>query len=368
MVAVFCAFGGWALLLPVIPLAVIDDGGTDSLAGMSTGIFMAATVITQAFTPLMLRRFGYRYVLMLSGLMLGVPAIVHVFTFEPWVVLLIAVARGIGFGAVTVTESALVSSLVPPELIGRSAGTYGMVVGISQMVNFPLGLWVHQHFGVAVFWAAGILSLIGAVAAFGLPNSRSEAPTSSAGEAPANYARSMVPGFAIFAAATGFAAFSTFMAPATTSGISSVVLAVIGGTQVGARLFTGTLADRVGQPGKAMKPGLALVVAGVAVAAWLIWSQPDAIWVWSLVAASLFGLGFGAVQNEALLLMFHRLPRSHSSQASAIWNICFDGGTGVGAMLLGVVAAQYAYHGAFLVAALAALSALGITLFSKMGK
>ena len=47
LVAVFCAFGGWALLLPVIPLAIIDNGGSDGLAGLSTGVFMGATVLTQ---------------------------------------------------------------------------------------------------------------------------------------------------------------------------------------------------------------------------------------------------------------------------------------------------------------------------------
>ena len=71
LVSVFCAFGGWALLLPVIPMAVIAGGGTDSVAGLSTGVFMAATVLTQAFTPRLLRGVGYTPVMFGAGLLLG---------------------------------------------------------------------------------------------------------------------------------------------------------------------------------------------------------------------------------------------------------------------------------------------------------
>ena len=83
--------------------------------------------------------------------------------------------------------------------------------------------------------------------------------------------------------------------------------------------------------------------------------------VWLLaVGALLFGGGFGMVQNEALLSMFFRLPRSRVSEASAVWNISYDAGTGVGSFLLGIVAASLAYNGAF--GAGAAVILLGILL------
>ena len=77
MVAVAAAFGAWSILLPVVPLAVLDSGGSATLAGASTGAFMAATVITQTLTPRMLRTFGYRPVMAAAALLLGVPAFGH---------------------------------------------------------------------------------------------------------------------------------------------------------------------------------------------------------------------------------------------------------------------------------------------------
>ncbi|KAB1502533.1 MFS transporter [Corynebacterium sp. 320] len=367
LVAVFCAFGGWSLLLPVIPLAIIDNGGSDSLAGLSTAVFMASTVITQAFTPWLLRTVGFRPVLMLSGLMLGLPAAMHLLSFEPWVVLAVAIVRGVGFGAVTVTEAALISELVPPELIGRSSGVYGLAVGSSQLLAFPAGLWVHSAFGDAVFWIAVIGAVVGAVAALGLPSIKASEREKRSSEGTSTWRLLLLPGVAIGAAATGFAAFSTFMAPATSAAISGVVLSVLGGMQMGSRLVAGTLADRVGYPGKALVPALVLCAAGVGVATWMIVNGQHS-WALAILAAALFGSGFGAVQNEALLLMFHRLPRSKASVASAVWNMSFDSGTGAGALLLGVVATSFAYQGAFLASGLIIVLALGAAAFSKVGK
>ena len=109
------------MLLPVVPLAVIDAGGSDSLAGLSTGLFMVATVITQAFTPALLRRVvhaGHGGCLAALGSTGGDLCPRYV----PAVVLGVAIIRGIGFGAVTVAEAALIAELVPPRLVGRSSG------------------------------------------------------------------------------------------------------------------------------------------------------------------------------------------------------------------------------------------------------
>lgn len=76
----------------------------------------------------------------------------------------------------------------------------------------------------------------------------------------------------------------------------------------------------------------------------------------------MFGGGFGAVQNEALLSMFYRLPRSKVSEASAVWNMAFDAGTGLGSFIFGAVAAQLAYSGAFGAGALVVALGLAVTL------
>jgi predicted MFS family arabinose efflux permease len=68
-------------------------------------------------------------------------------------------------------------------------------------------------------------------------------------------------------------------------------------------------------------------------------------------AAVCFGLGFGIVQNEALLVAFRRAGPNHIGSASAAWNIGFDAGTGIGSLLLGTLATTAGYPAAFVIAA-----------------
>ncbi|WP_312800822.1 MFS transporter, partial [Corynebacterium variabile] len=145
LLSVFCAFLGWSLLLPVIPVAMLDDGYGDALAGLSTGIFMAATVITQFFVPRLLRSVGYVPVMIAAAVLLGVPSAFYLIDGGAWFVLLVSAVRGIGFGAVTVAQSALLAELVPPRQLGRATrhgGTEGHagLTGVALQQQQPGGL------------------------------------------------------------------------------------------------------------------------------------------------------------------------------------------------------------------------------------
>lgn len=382
LISVFCAFGGWSLLLPVIPLAVIQNGGSNSLAGLSTGIFMAATVCTQAFTPWAIRRLGFPPIMMFAALMLGLPALVYIADMSTVPLLAVAILRGIGFGAVTVAEAALIAELVPPRLVGNSSAALGVSVGVSQLISFPLGLWVYSTFGgTAVFTLAALYAVVGAICGLWIPAKRragrtvsSDSPslpstdaTPSASPAAAaedtqtaaTWKLAAVPGLAIGGIATGFAAFSTFLAPAAedidlaVAGlISAAGLSVLGGFQMLGRVIAGRHASNTGEAGSMAALGLACGIAGVLIAGGMIIAEPQGVvlCIVAFLSTCVFGFGFGIVQNEALLMLFERLPRSKSTQASALWNMTFDTGTGLGAVVLGVVASALAYQGAFFAA------------------
>lgn len=65
---------------------------------------------------------------------LGVPAFGHLLGTDAWVVLLFSALRGVGFGALTVSESALIAELAPVRLLGKATGMIGVFTGLGQMV------------------------------------------------------------------------------------------------------------------------------------------------------------------------------------------------------------------------------------------
>lgn len=386
LVAVLAAFGGWSLLLPVIPQAILDDGRGAGLAGAYTGVFMAATVLTQTQTPRMLRRFGYGQTMFVSGLLLGLPTFLHLFGTDAALVLGIAVIRGMGFGALTVAESALIAELVPLKFLGKASGALGVAVGVAQLTCLPLGLAIAHWTGTYqwVYVLGGVISLVGSAMALLIPKLKAAAKTSTgtktakgtAPEAAGKPATELptgdpgpaenvptwklvaVPALAMGTTAMGFGGISAFLAPAAreidlVAGaiVAGAALSVMGGAQMVFRYIAGAWADRKGKAGTLIIGALAAGVVGLVFMALVVYAGWSAWWL--LGAAAFYGAGFGMVQNEALLLMFARLPRERTAEASAYWNMAFDSGTGTGSFVLGLVAgvALQPYPAVFAVAA-----------------
>ncbi|MGN0095740.1 MAG: MFS transporter [Corynebacterium sp.] len=373
LLSVFCAFLGWSLLLPVIPVAMLDAGYGDSLAGLSTGVFMAATVGTQIFVPRLLRRWGYVPVMVSGAVLLGVPSVFYLIDGGSWLVLMVSAIRGIGFGAVTVAQSALLAELVPAHQLGRANAFFGASIGVGEIIGFTIGLPLYTHAGDLVFLVAVGCGVIGGAGALGIPALQAASVTKDAGQAPAQertrqrtqvraplWKLVLVPIVGLCTGAMGFGAFSTFTAPAVgeidasaAATLAGVTLAVIGGGQILGRTVSGWWADRVGEPGRLVVWASLLSVGGMLAMSTLIFTAPTGtvLITGALGAAAVFGLGFGAIQSETLLMMFSRMPKERVSEASAMWNIGFDSGTGTGSSVLGVAATTSGYSGAFVVGA-----------------
>ncbi|MFD8817979.1 MFS transporter, partial [Streptomyces sp. NPDC059627] len=116
----------------------------------------------------------------------------------------------------------------------------------------------------------------------------------------------------------------------------------VGGGRQGARLGFARL----------VLPGLLLSAAGVLITA--ATGDPVAV----IGGSALFGAGFGIAQNATLALMYARVPASSYGTVSALWNLAYDGGMGVGAAGFGVLAGLTGYPWAFAVTAVLMLGAL----------
>lgn len=349
------AFGGWGLLLPVVPLAVSVGGGSDAVAGASTAVFMATTVLTQLFVPRLLVRFGHRLVLAAGCILLGLPAIAFVVSVDVVPALSVSAVRGIGFGMLTVAGAALVAELAPPSQLGRATGAQGIAVALAQMVTLPVGLAVFAVSSTAVFVLGAVVPMLGLIAIAFLPPVHAAAPPRREFGDNRRAARAfVVPCLAIAAASASFGGLSSLLpiAEAGREQMIGIALAVISGSMLVGRYGSGAIADRFGI-GRSLAPALLLVFGGVALFAFAVAdSNPSVVF---FTAAALFGIGYGATQNDSLVMTFRAAGPERFSQASAAWNIGFDAGTGAGAMSLGVIVGTVGYASGFAMASVVAL-------------
>jgi MFS family permease len=158
----------------------------------------------------------------------------------------------------------------------------------------------------------------------------------------------------VFAAVTVAAGISVTFLPLGSDNHLAVAVALLiqAITAPGARWLAGRLGDRVG-PTKLLAPAILLATLG---AASLIFIGSAAA---IIVGAAFFGIGFGAAQNVTLAIMYDRSPKSRYGQVSALWNLAYDGGWGIGAILFGFVVTGTGYPLAFaLTATIVALAIL----------
>jgi predicted MFS family arabinose efflux permease len=359
LVLVFvCAFGSstsFYLLLSVVPLYATAVGASGIGAGLATAALMFATVGAELVTPRLLARFGYRLTLAAGLLLLGAPALALPGADNLAAILAVSVVRGLGFAITVVVGSALVASLVPDQRRGEGLGLYGIVVGVPSVVALPLGVWLAGHAGFPpVFVVGAAASLAGLAVVAGLPGrqARAERPVGilTGLRTPALLRPSIV--FAGTTMAAGIVVtFLPLAVPPASGNLAALALLAHAAAATLTRWWAGRYGDRHGAR-VLLVPGVVAAAAGILALFWI--SSPAAV----LGGMVLFGAGFGVAQNVTLTLMFDRVPPSGYGTVSAMWNLAYDAGLGLGAAGFGVVAAQTGYAVAFALTAAVMLLAL----------
>jgi predicted MFS family arabinose efflux permease len=355
LAASFGSLTGFYLLVSVVPLYVATGGAGETGAGLSTGALMLATVVMELAVPALLRRWGYRVGMAMGLVLLGAPSAAMVISPALPLVLAACLARGAGLGIVVVAGPALVAELVTDGRRGEALGVYGVAVGVPAVVGLPLGLWLSEHVGFgAVFAVGAAVSLATLVPVTGLPSSGEPVEQHTRvlrGLRDGGLARPVAIFAAITLAAGILLTFLPIAVPTGSRGTAALALLVQASTMPLARWLAGRYGDRNGSS-RLLLPAVFSAAIGITGLVWL--HNPYAL----VAGAALFGIGFGAAQNATLTLMFRRASDSERGRVSALWNLAYDGGMGVGAVSFGLAVALVGYPTGFALTAAVLFAAL----------
>lgn len=395
LVASVLGVGGYAMLLPVVPLWAARGGSGTFGAGASTGVFMLVTVLTQLVVPWLLRRVGHGWVQGAGLVLVGAPAPAFVLSDALAPVLALCAARGVGFGLLTVVGSALVAELTPPAEHGRASALQGMAVGLPQLALLPVGVGIVDRFGFAPVFVAGAIPVLAALLVLLYPPPPPPPLIRvRAAPSPVRVVRPMAgrhdhraasrrgalgPVLAMVTCAIAQGGLITFL-PLSVGGSGALAPVALFGTAGGAllgRLVAGELVDRRGLGGRLLAPGVLIALVGMlaqvlaagarhVVAAEVVEKTGTGTAILVAGGATVVGVGFGLVQNDSLVAMFAAAGPARYGSASALWNITYDGGTGLGAVGLGAVAEPFGFRAAFGVAALALALALPVAVRGRV--
>jgi len=353
--AAFGAMVSFYLLLSVVPLYATSAGTNGIGAGLTTGALMFATVAAELATPALLARFGYRLVLAAGMVLLGAPALALTVTSSLPAILAVSLVRGVGLAIAVVAGSSLVATLAPRGRRSEALGLLGVVVGIPAVVALPLGVWLAEHVGFPPVFVAGAVAALACLVVMPALPGRTQGAAPPVGvlaglRAPAQTRPAVV--FLLTAMGAGIVVTFLPLATRASGGLAAPALFANATASTLARWWAGRYGDRHGQSGLLV---LGVVACAAGMLALALGASPAPV----AAGAVLLGLGFGVAQNASLTLMFERVSPSGYDVVSAVWNLAYDAGLGLGAAGFGVVAARAGYAGGFGITAGLMLVALG---------
>jgi predicted MFS family arabinose efflux permease len=337
VVLTLLGFTGFAATLASLPWWAVRGGASPSAAGLVTTVMLGVTVVVQFLVPAVERRVGTGRTLAIGVLALGAPSPLYLLSTDLAPMLAVSAVRGIGFGVLTVVGSASTALLAPPGRQGEVVGLYGLAIAAPNLVVVPGAVALAQN---VAFWPVVVLATFPVLAvpsalALGADHRPRVAQEEGSGHVAARAA--VLPSVVLLTITLAGGGVTTYLPIERPEGyLATLVLLVFAVTAALGRWRVGRVADRAGTgfllPGTVVLGvvGLAALVAG-------LWRREDVLLV---AGAAVFGAAYGAVQNLTLVVAFARARGRGTSAVSAVWNAAFDTGTGIGAVLVGALAAS----------------------------
>lgn len=346
----FFIFLGFQMTLPTIPLYVEELGGNDQLIGVVVGIFTFSALLVRSYAGHALESKGRKFVY-LTGLLIFILA-VGSYGFFPTIAFLFFMRfiQGIGWGFSTTASGTIASDIIPPKRRGEGMGYYGLSGNIALAFGPSLGLTLA---GVLSYKQLFIICAVLGLIAF-LLSSKIRYKTIEKTQQVTKkekwdfYEKSALkPALLLFFITVTFGGIASFLPLYTAQkGIAGIqwYFLVFALALMASRTFAGKLYDLKGHRAIFI-PGTALIVIAMILLAWLFNTTV------LLVAAVLYGIGFGSVQPALQAWSIEKAPIHRRGMANATFFSSFDLGVGIGALLFGQIGHLFGYHTIYLVSA-----------------
>ena len=339
---------------------MVERNGPHGAAGAATAALFLGAVTAELASPWLMSRMRSARMLVAGLLLTALPSLVYGLPHPAvWEMIGAAAIRGLGMGMAIVVSVALLSDLSAPGRRGASFGLFSLALGAPGIVVSSLGVVLlsrgRPDLDALIAFGSGLL---GAILALRVSNRQPHVATGSTNLLDAVQRPGLLLVFGAFVLAScsfgGVVTYAPIALPLGGLGSAATFLLVFGGARAASRWLAGVLGDRMSTR-TLLAASLAAALAGLTSLA----LHGSALTV--LLAAVLYGIGYGATQTAAFLAMTERGTAADSGPVSALWNAGTDLGASLGGTLVGLTAAKVGYINA--VWALPVVMAIALPLF-----
>jgi len=337
----FFMFTSMYVLLPTLPVFARKIGGSDTVAGLIVGLFTLSAVLIRPWSGNLLDRKGRKIVLVAGILIFLFASISYNWAYMVWLLLVLRVIHGAGWGFTTTAAGTIASDVIPAPRRGEGMGYYGISTTIAMSIGPALGLFIVEQYSFTVLFVVSAAFAVSGLLAGLLINYQgmSAGDNRITGQGVIIERSAVPPSLVLFFVALTYGGVVSFLpSSAAERGIANIgpfftVYAIV---LLLSRPVMGKLADRYGA-GLLLVPGIALVMAA------LISLMTAVTLPMFLLAAVLYGLAFGAVQPVLNAVTITLAPVERRGAANATFFSAMDLGIGLGAVILGAVSQRVGY-------------------------
>lgn len=347
------------LITPIMAEYAMSIGTSLSTAGVIAGLFALSSLLVRPFSGLLSDRCNRKRLnLVVVGVMAGALAVYAVVDVV-WVLFVFRVIHGVAFGISSTACLAIVSDVVPEDLLSEGVNYYGLGQILAAAVGPGLGIWISGRFGYSACLCCGALLLLAAaIAAGAIPaKARPDLRDRKTARGSGFFEKKVLMLAVVYGSHTIVnGVVSTYLvALANSRGIAGVNghFMVNAGVLFLVRMSLSKWMNRVG-----LGPKLYLAGACFGAAVLLI-SQAKGLWPLLLAGVCKAvgqGIGMPTVQTEALKAV---LPERRGVAGSTVY-IGGDLGQTIGSVGGGALSEQVGYGGTFLLAAVPLAVAAGL--------
>jgi MFS family permease len=338
LLAAHFLFASYTALFTIIPLYVIHRGGETWQIGIIVGSFGVSGLLIRPFGGRWVYTLGAKNIAVVGLAIFGIATILHIFAVNVWLIVPARMLQGVGLAIGPVATSTIVANLAPDRRRAEAMAHMGLGIGLSSLYSPVLAFWMFTEFGFNVaFIYSGVASLFGAVIALGISAAKTDISVLAGGSTvkiPLISKGALFPTFVFLSYTISTAPVNSFLpllAEDRDLGNPGLYFSVYAVTQIVVMIFSGTMADRLGNA-KMIVPGLLIVGVGM----FLLWGAQNRLMF--LTAAFCAGTGFGFLQPATQSMTISRVPLRERSSALATLQAAWDLGGSGGAFLFGPIA------------------------------
>lgn len=356
----FGAFLTFQFIMTSIPFYTLSVGGNNWDIGLVAGLLALSSTPARLLAGPWVDRIGRKPILYIGAGLIILSTLLYQVAHNIPVLFIVRLIHGIGFGALHVTTTILITDITPKERWGEAQGYFTALTIISMAVSPPLGFILYERAGFG--WVFMVTTIIAAMMAFLIlfipETGKKTANLPSITSIHSIFDRRAILPATILALTTwGHGMVVAFLPVFTRErhilnpGLYFTMLSIVA---VVSRGFVGRLSDRYGR-GTVLVPGLLSAAAG------LLTLHFAANTPMLMMSGLLFGLGFSTVSPIVMVLAAERVDLERRGTAMGMVSASNDLGILAGSFIGGFIIAKTGFSLIFIIAA--ALIVVGILIF-----